>query len=415
MSAVLSAIYTAATDPNTILVLKFFYYTAPVWVTFIVGVLLWNMWLTYRRARFIASQNYTLLEIKLPKEIFKSPQSMEFLFNSLYQTFGEDKLTIRWRPWPPKVSSQFYWDGSVRAWFSLELCAMNGKIHFFIWGRSGSKATIEAQLYSQYPGVEINEVPDYTLPINYDPATMGMWGTEFELTKADPYPIKTYVDYGMDKDPKEEYKIDPLTPLMEFMGELPPGHQVWVQIVITAHKATDKDPATGKPMDKKWAKAAEDEIKKILEKAKPPKPVDGSAPVSLPRSLTKGEGETIAALERSITKRGFDTGIRAIYFAPKDIFNMSNVGGIMGGMSHFNSGLNGFKGGPLIDLDWKKRRILDAYKNRGYFWNEYRRKTFVLNTEELATIYHFPGGVSSTPAVERIMSKKSEAPANLPL
>ncbi len=39
---------------------------------------------------------------------------------------------------------------------------------------------------------------------------MSIWGCEFKFTKGDGYPIKTYVDYGLDKDPKEEYKVDPL-------------------------------------------------------------------------------------------------------------------------------------------------------------------------------------------------------------
>jgi hypothetical protein len=39
----------------------------------------------------------------------------------------------------------------------------------------------------------------------------------------------------------------------------------------------------------------------------------------------------------------------------------------------------------------------------------------VLNAEELATMYHFPGSVASTPGIERVASKKAEAPINLPL
>jgi hypothetical protein len=402
-------------NPYTILTFKFLYYTAPVWVTFILGVLAWDMWLTYKRSEFIAKQEYVLLEVKLPKEITKSPLAMEFFFNSLHQPFGEDKLKIRW--WPFQVKNDYYWKGSVRPWFSLEICAIDGKIHFFIWGRKASKGAIEAQLYSQFAGIEIHQVPDYTLPLFFDPEKVGLWGTEFELTKADPYPIKTYIDYGMDKDPKEEYKIDPLTPLIEFLGSLPSQHQVWIQIVITAHKATYYDKVAGKVIDKVWAKAAEEEIKKIHEKAKPPKPKEGEQPISTPRTLTEGEKDTISALERSVSKRGFDTGIRIIYSAPKDTFSMANVGGIMSGLTHFNSStLNGFKPAVLIDFDWKKTRILNAYKNRGFFWNEYKRKTFVLNTEELATIFHFPSsdGLASSPAFERITSKKSEAPSNLP-
>ncbi|OHB13689.1 MAG: hypothetical protein A2Y49_02110 [Candidatus Zambryskibacteria bacterium RIFCSPLOWO2_12_39_8] len=59
--------------------------------------------------------------------------------------------------------------------------------------------------------------------------------------------------------------------------------------------------------------------------------------------------------------------------------------------------------------------MLDAYKRREYFFKPYKRKHFVLNTEELATLFHFPGQVSTTPTFTRIESKKAEAPANLPI
>jgi len=42
-------------------------------------------------------------------------------------------------------------------------------------------------------------------------------------------------------------------------------------------------------------------------------------------------------------------------------------------------------------------------------------KPYILTTEELATIYHFPGSVSTTPNLNRVPSKKAEAPSNLPL
>jgi hypothetical protein len=66
-------------------------------------------------------------------------------------------------------------------------------------------------------------------------------------------------------------------------------------------------------------------------------------------------------------------------------------------------------------LNGLKQEMIDAYKHRGYFYNEFSSPYFVLNTEELATIFHLPGGVATTPAFDRIGSKKAEAPSNLPL
>jgi len=81
---------------------------------------------------------------------------------------------------------------------------------------------------------------------------------------------------------------------------------------------------------------------------------------------------------------------------------------------YMNIGKNAYfyPGGTRIEhLKWK---LFDAYRRRGWFFPPYEREPFVLNTEELATLYHFPGRVAETPTFGRIESKKSEPPVNLP-
>jgi len=66
----------------------------------------------------------------------------------------------------------------------------------------------------------------------------------------------------------------------------------------------------------------------------------------------------------------------------------------------------------------KKRRMLRAYQQRSYFYIPYRhnrRQFFVLNSEALATIFHFPGRVAETPTLSRIEAKRGEPPVNLPI
>ena len=405
-------------DEKVLLTLKILYYAGHVLLPAGLALLVWDLWITYRRAQFFQKQTHILLEIRLPREIFKSPKAAEFFIAGLYHVIGEGN-------WYEK-----YWKGQTRSWFSLELASIDGSVHFFVWTRKGHKNQIEANLYSQFPGIEVFEVPDYTLPVNYNPESNEIWASEFDLTQPDAFPIKTYIDYGMDKDPKEEFKIDPLTPLIEFLGSLGKGHQAWIQIIVRSHKAEHKDNKTGKMVDLKWAKNAQEEIDKIIQKGKGEKDESGKIIQGTGRFLTGDEQETIKALNRSISKPGFDVGMRAIYLASKDLFDLSNIGGIIGGITHFNSNLNGFKParGSSIKykyLPWKDRRLkkrikekqylLDLYKKRAYFYNIANRPHFVLNTEELATIFHFPGGVSTTPTFSRIESRKAEAPSNLPV
>lgn len=426
-------------NPNTLLTLKWLYYVSYVFVPAILVFVAWETWVFYVRALFFAKTSHVLLEIKLPREIFKSPKAMEFCIISLNQTVGE-------KNWFEK-----YWQGKVRAWSSLEIVSIDGSVHFFIWTRKAMKNLIEANLYSQYPGIEIYEVPDYTLPVNYDSSINTMWATEYDLSESDVFPIKTYIDYGMDKDPDEEYKIDPMTPLIEFMGSLNKGHQAWVQIILRAHVAEEKDPSkkwsnakiwnTLKPgdiwdrwkkKDFRWKEAAQVEIDKILSKVKGEKDKEGKLIPGTGRPLTEVEKETISALARSVSKKGYDVGIRSVYIAPKDIWSADNIGGLVGGITHFNSHLNGFKPARGSDerysnvfvawrlrstkkRDIEKQGLLDAYKRRAYFYKPYKSPHFVLNSEELATLFHLPGGVASTPTFSRIESKKSQAPTNIPV
>lgn len=406
-----------------LLAFKYIYIALPVWLPAAFLVALFNAWIYWRRTKFWQKEGSVLLEIKLPREIMKSPLAMEVVLGAFHQPGGEGD-------WIKRI-----WKGQTRSWFSLEIASLGGNVRFFIWTKPKHRNAIEAQIYSQYPGIEIYEAEDYTKPFYYNPDKNELWATEFILTKPDPYPIKTYVDYGLDRDPKEEFKIDPMTPVIEFLGSITAGHNVWVQIIIRAHKKRRLLDVFGEK-ENSWEEEAKDEKDKIIKKLKDAKEEGG-----FPRIPSKGEAEIIAALERSVSKFSFDCGIRAIYTADKDKFNTANIGGVLGSLKQYGSlNLNGFRPkGWLFDFDypwqeWRlplgeswgrkkelKQKVLEEYKLRRYFYSPWKdkkfhsTKPFVLNTEELATIYHFPGSVASTPTFEKIPSLKSKAPSNLPI
>ncbi len=393
--------------PETARWLVFF---AVVWVPIVIFEFAWGIWVRYVRTAWIRKQEKVLLEIKLPAETMKSPFAMELVLVGLYQTGGEGTPIDR------------YWEGKTRPWFSLEIASIDGEIHFYIWTFKSQRTVVESNIYAQYPGVEVHEVKDYTEEVFFDPEKYDLAGCRFEAVAPDPLPIKTYVDYGLDKDPKEEFKIDPIAPLIEFMGTLKQGHQAWVQIVIRAH-TQEKTPTNEKYPDK-WKDEAKKLIKDILtENEKDKEEGDLNA-----GKLTQGQKDKIFAIERSLTKVPFDAGVRIIYIAPKDKFDKGNGGGLTGSFKQFNApNLNGFKPaeGMAFDYkwqDWTGKKLLErkihhfrAYCERGYFHYPFASKWTVLNTEELATLYHFPGSAVRTPTLKRIPSKRGDAPSNLPV
>jgi len=401
--------------PEVFLPIKtFFVVLAPVYIPIILLVIFWRLWFTYIRSEFIKKQGSVLLEIKLPKETNKSPLAMEIFLTSLYQT-----------------GSASYVDtllgGKVRAWFSLELASFGGEVHFFIWTHLKFRNIVEAQIYAQYPNVEIFEVPDYAATIPYDIDKYPFWATNFKLTNDDVFPIKTYVDYGLDKDPKEEFKIDPMTAVLEYLGSLKKGQMAWIQIMIQAHREDNfGDDAVFRTVPD-WKDAAKAKIDEIRKEATPD---SGSDRPGFPNP-TKGQIEQIASIERSIGKFPFETMIRGFFFWDPDAFDSSGITGLIGSVRQYSSNFfNGLKLGKFTDYDYwwlnikrvrrnrLERHFLDAYKRRSFFFPPYKHygnRPFILTTEELATIYHFPGGVAATPTFARILSKKAEPPTDLPI
>lgn len=391
--------------------------SARFWLPLALVFLGWRMWVAYVQEEWLGKVQWVLLEIRVPKEVFKSPAAMELaLSNALSQGGGVGTNYAK------------YWQGKVINWFSLEIVSLGGEIHFLVRTPIGFRRIIESQIYAQYPQAEIFEISDYVEEAVADmhKREWSLWGTEFKLTKEDPYPIKTYVDYGLDKavgSTEENERIDPITPMLEWMGGIGPNEQVWFQIVLRVSKWTYKKPGLAGGYDDYRSKTQ----KVLAEMRAKFEPSENDQFKRL--AMTEDDKMAMSAISRTLNKQGFDCGIRAIYLAPKDNFDAMNITGLTGIMKQYNSfTLNGFAPTNVTGFDnpqWedrsgrraiqKKREMLDAYAQRSWFYPPYTRPHFVLTSEELATIFHFPGRVSETPSLGRIESNKSEPPSNLPI
>jgi hypothetical protein len=405
------------------------FFFAPFWLPVALVTVAWPVWNNYVRAKFIASQKMLLLEIRIPRDIMKSPRAMEAVFDGLSIAGGEATFIQR------------NIEGRVRPWFSFELASIEGQVHFYLWTRAGLRDLVEAEIYAQYPTVEIYDVDDYATSYHYDPASQGAWGCDFNLTKADVYPIKSYIDYELDKDPKEEFKIDPISHLFEILSTVGPGEQMWLQIMFRVHsdkqpKVLTRDEKTNKPAKlalfakesgNRWQFDAAEEIASIKKKATPVrKDKEGNEIVGFPNP-TSGDIEKIKAIERSLGKSPFDVGIRGLYVFNNDAFKAIRINSLTALFKQFGSGnLNGIKPtgwftkftwpwqGAFGGKDRMKHEIIDAYKRRSFFYAPHKGHPFVMTSEELATIYHFPSRTIVAPGLARIPATKVGAPANLP-
>ena len=409
-------------------------FLAPVWLPFLLREGVVKLWYVLKRSQFIAKQKYVLLEIKPPRNLVKTPLAMEAFLAGIHLTGGESTWYARFK-------------GGIRPFYSLEMASFEGQVHFFVWTRVNLRRIVEGQLYAQYPGVQVLEVPDYTRTISAKPEEWVIWGCDFGPTNKNPLPIKTYIDYGLDKVQKEPEQVDPLSNLIEFMSSIGKGEYIWLQFIIRAHKGekygvrpganvSSRLNEKGKPYT--WIDEAEELIGEIRKKTRDPyiDPVTGEERPGFPNP-TKGQSEKIAAMERNVSKLAFDVGARGIYLAKQENFHGPTVGHLIALFKPFSTeGWNGINSTAWMkkfdDYPWEigvekekelyRRKMIEAYRRRQFFYDPFFKgqvfpsdpKSMVMSTEELATIYHIPSRSVESPSLGRIQSATGEAPSNLP-
>src|SRR3989344_2799860 len=122
--------------------------TWPVWLPLILLRFLISTWITYKRREWLKKTGSILLEIRIPKNTEKSPAAMEMVIEGIW----EDVIG---------TLTDVYLEGAVR------------------------------------------DVEDYAVKVIFDPEKTNVRGITTRLVKPDAYPIKTYIDFELDKGNKE--------------------------------------------------------------------------------------------------------------------------------------------------------------------------------------------------------------------
>ena len=306
---------------------------------------------------------------------------------------------------------------------TCEVSSKGNEPHMYIRCREVHKDTIEAALYSQFPDAEIREVRDYVenIPFNVPNKGWNMYGFDEKLMKPDPYPIKTYSTFFEERQDtaSEEKRIDPIGVLFEGLDRLKPEEQIWLQIRI--------QPITAK--DSNYLRLGKQLVDKLTYRKKgtkaEKKQKEGSF-IPPEMKLTAREREIVQAIENKLGKQAFKVNIRCLYFGKRDIFQRGRRTLAEQYFSGFNTqDLNSMK-------KWRrtKTRIYHFFTRRRLFIRQrrmfrrfllrevvlYPKKegNFVLNTEELATMFHFPVSARSLGTLlPRVHSKKSEGPEDI--
>jgi len=415
-----------------------------------------QVFLFYKQSLYKKEIEWSMVELKIPRELARTPKSMEqFLINlhSLRNAPGDLMET--------------YVEGEVTLWWSLEIASFGGRIHFYIRTPKKHQKMLISGMHAQYPNVDVIEVEDY---LNKFPNTTqefyesneNIFGSELYLAKENFYPIITYSHF-FDKPAKGEEKkpiiIDPLSALIEVLAGIHKEENVFIQILIA-------------PAGNNWKDEGRAYVDEKMGKGKKKKSGSGlsqalgewtsnlfKAPVEYPiwaeekkeekkETPTITDYEAVKAVQDKLAGHGFETLIRFLYIAPNAIYSTNFARrGIRGAFNQYASpDLNSFGNNSLAEtrtrwvyfphifikkrVEGRKQRLLYNFKNRllpeklsfGKFITSHifnfnnKSKTSILVASELATIYHIPGEqVLTSPHIERTESRKMGPPAGLPI
>lgn len=415
-------------EPDVIVTKLLLYFGwIPIFAVIVRGLL--EVWQNWREDLWEAKQRFVLLAIDVPRESVQSPKAVENIFAAISAARSSPNFKEKW------------FEGKSQRPFSFEIASIDGYIQFYIRTHIRNRDMIESAIYAQYPDAEITEAEDYTqnVPDNFPDDDWDMHGTEYRLDKPNYFPIRTWINF--EHSLSQELK-DPLAVLLEGLSKLKPGEQIWLQFVMI--------PATNA-----WKKEGDDFIKDIFGVKDAPKKsgaekiggwvfdaanalVTDVTGVGVDESSGKDEGMQdlwkafkVTEQEREISKQvvqkiskiGFETKCRYIYIGKKEVFKKGfrndMIKGVFKLYSHLD--LNSFgKAGtvtPKDDYFWQRwfywsrvNKLILAYKNRSLAKGAPR---YVLNTEELATLYHFPTIEIKAPLISKTVSKRAEPPSKL--
>ncbi|PIV13369.1 hypothetical protein COZ81_02375 [Candidatus Jorgensenbacteria bacterium CG_4_8_14_3_um_filter_38_10] len=394
------------------------------WFFLIFFPLTKSIFLYWRQELFKNSIKWVLLELKVPRQIEKSSQTMEQILYSLHSLRNA-----------PGDFKEKYINGEITRWFSLEMVSFGGETHFYIRAYEKLRKMIEAAFFSYYPDIDIVEAPDYVdnLPKNVAEAYkkgLDFSGTEIILASEEVYPIKTYIDF---ENIEEEKKFDPISTFLEALAKLQKDEFTGIQILIA-------------PVDpKEWKDKWED----FLEKLRKPTLIEFGKEGEIGTKLgvrSPGQTDILKAVERNLSKPAFNTLIRLLYLSPKITYDKIYAKkGLIGSFNQYAAlNLNSFKPNRGVTpfatiwrkpylfsnkrIEYRKERLLFNYKKREmppasdigrlpissfYNWN-FASQSFKMNTECLATLFHMPTAVVVTePHIRHLESRRAGPPAGL--
>ncbi|KKR43641.1 MAG: hypothetical protein UT76_C0009G0010 [Candidatus Woesebacteria bacterium GW2011_GWB1_40_12] len=327
-------------------------------VIFFLAILGYSIFIYFKnRDREKGSIDSVLLQVAVPRNNETKIDVMEQLFASLY--------SIKKGGWKQKYS--------VQPAISFEIVARREDIRFYVWVPKKLQDLVEKQINGAYSEAEVLEVDEY----NVFEETGKVAYKTLQLGKNNFYPIKTFKDLA----------TDPMLGITSALAKMGPGDAAVVQIIIS-------------PAESDWQKEGGKFVSDIKKQES-----------DAEKAKFSTSGKTLEAVESKISRPGFETSIRIIAISKDEETAKGTVTNISGAFSQFSGELNSLKSRKIN----KKASFMEDFLYRYQpMFNLFGNHTSILNSEELATIFHFPNKQVTTPHIYWLNAKAAPAPSQIP-
>ena len=300
----------------------------------------------------------------------------------------------------------------IKAWlfgrddhFSFEIVANNKQIAFYVSAPRASSRYFEQQIQAHYPEAVMEEVKDYNI---FQPSGV-ILATTIKTVRGFVYPIKTY----------KYHEADPMNSIINILSKLGEGESLAIQYIARSAKGR-WHARCSETVRKSYeygsisrAFRAQGVIGKIImflgevaKTAAPQTPDQNRAP----DRLSANDEEVIKKIEEKNSKAGLDVNVRII------VSSSSHQSGAQIYLSNAFSAFsqyNYYEHGNSFQNSFKLKRQDTIIKD--FIHRRFDEKTqFLLNTEEMASLFHFPLKTAETPNILWLSAKLAAAPSDVP-
>lgn len=353
-----------------------------------------------RRGRASVAFDLQVLLVRVPKETkkedleqSKSAQQVQELISVMETVFASVGALKSERGFMP-------WLIGRKKLFACEIVMNKNKISFYIVTPKAFREFIEQQIHAQFPAADVEDVPDYNI---FQPTGIIM-GSYLKLKRPSHFPIKTY----------KKIESDPLNSITNALSKVAEEDGAAVQIVFSSA------PPSWRREGLRIAKAMQ-QGKKLSEVsgsglAKIGKELGSMASMAKPGEqkpqeayrLSPLEEEMVKGLEEKASKAGLDCNIRVIVSSSSAEKSKRYLADIVGSFGQFNI----YEYGNSFSA---QTPTLQSSMVRSFIYRHYDpRFRLTLNTEELASVFHFPLAVTETPKINWLLVRRALPPPNLP-